>query len=206
MIKNAASGDASTMEAICAARIAASVMSEAEASADAARVGRIVREHFALVWRTLRRMGVPEGDADDAAQQVFMVVSQRISSILEGRERAFLVATALRIASRAHRSRSRRREVGDEILESFRDPLPNPEELLEQRRAREILDAILDQMKEEQRVVFALYEIEQLTMAEIADALQIPSGTVASRLRRAREHVARAIERLEGPPPERGQR
>lgn len=185
------------MQATYAAAMPAGAETERESSADAVRVERMVREHFALVFRTLRRMGVPEGDADDAAQQVFLVASQRVASIAEGRERAFLVATALRIASRAHRGRNRRREVGDDSLEERWDESPAPDELVDRRRARELLDAILDRMTEEQRVVFALFEIEQLTMAEIAEALRIPTGTVASRLRRAREHVASAMQRWE---------
>lgn len=197
MIKTATAGDSRGMEATYAARLPAAATSEPEESVDSARIGWMVREHFAFVFRTLRRMGVPEGDADDAAQQVFLVASAKISTIAVGRERAFLVATALRIASRSHRSRTRRREVSDEALEGRLDPTPGPEELLEKRRARELLDSILDRMTQEQRVVFALYEIEQMTMAEIAEALQIPSGTVASRLRRAREHVATALQRLE---------
>lgn len=191
------------MEATYAAPMTAPARPEPLASAESARVGRMVREHFALIFRTLRRLGVPEGDADDAAQQVFLVAQQRIDSIDEGRERAFLVATAVRIASRMHRTRSRRKEVDAAILEERIDPAPGPDELVEKRRARELLDGILEQMTTEQRVVFALYEIEQLTMAEIAEALRIPQGTVASRLRRAREHVIAAVRRFEGASSER---
>ncbi len=198
MIKGSAAGDVGAMEATYAAPMAAPARSEPQSAAESARVERMVREHFPLIFRTLRRLGVPPGDADDAAQQVFLVAQQRIHSIDEGRERAFLVSTAVRIASRMHRTRNRRREVDAEILEERTDPSPGPDELVEKRRARELLDGILETMTTEQRVVFALYEIEQLTMAEIAEALRIPQGTVASRLRRAREHVISAVRRFEG--------
>lgn len=194
MIKGGTAGDVGAVEATYAAPI--TVPATADMAAE--RLGRMVREHFALVFRTLRRLGVPEGDADDAAQQVFLVAQRRIDSIAEGRERAFLLATAVRIASRMHRSRSRRKEVDASVLEERTDPSPGPDELVEKRRARELLDEILGGMTTEQRIVFALYEIEQLTMAEIAEALRIPQGTVASRLRRAREHVMSAVRRIEG--------
>jgi len=49
-----------------------------------------------------------------------------------------------------------------------------------------MLDRVLSDMDGDLRTVFVLYEFEELSMAEIADALSIPRGTVASRLRRAR--------------------
>ena len=71
---------------------------------------------------------------------------------------------------------------------------------MDQRRARELLDDILARMSVELRTVFALHDIEGLTMAEIAETLAISPGTVASRLRRGREdfdrHVARAEARM----------
>jgi RNA polymerase sigma-70 factor, ECF subfamily len=66
------------------------------------------------------------------------------------------------------------------------DPDPGPDELVDRDRARAALDAILAAMPLELRAVFVLYELEQLTMAEIAALLELPPGTVASRLRRAR--------------------
>ena len=58
-------------------------------------------------------------------------------------------------------------------------------------------DLVLESIPFEQRTVFVLFEIEGLPTAEIADLLQIPLGTVASRLRRGRELFTEAINRLE---------
>lgn len=163
----------------------------------AARLARLVREQFGFVWRLLRRIGVPEGDADDAAQQVFIAASQRIDDIRPGSERAFLFSTALHVGSRARRGRSRKREEFGVALDEELDLAPSPEELLDRRRARALLDGILAEMPLEFRVVFVLYEIEQLTSAEIAEVVGVPTGTVASRLRRAREDFAARVERAE---------
>lgn len=154
---------------------------------DSARLRRLVDSHFAFVGRSLRGLGMRESDVDDGAQQVFLVAARRLAEIDEGRERAFLFQTVLRIASRARRTYGRRREVSDERLGEKSDPRPGPDELTEQRRARERLDQVLDTMPTDFRSVFVLYEIEQLTMAEIANVVGVPAGTVASRLRRARE-------------------
>jgi RNA polymerase sigma-70 factor (ECF subfamily) len=75
--------------------------------------------------------------------------------------------------------------------------VPGVEELIDRRRARELLDEILAAMTMELRLVFVLFEVEQLTMAEIARMLELPPGTVASRLRRAREDFAARVRRIE---------
>lgn len=163
--------------------------------ADATRLEALVRRELTSVWRFLRRLGLGEAEADDAAQQVFIVAARRLSDIQAGRERAFLLSTAVHVGQKAHRSRSRRRETDDYDLVERRDSTPGVEELLDQRRARELLDEALAALPEELRVALVLHEIEGLTMAEIAQVLDIAPGTVASRLRRARakfsEHVAR---------------
>lgn len=160
-------------------------------------IARLVGEQFAFVWRLLRRIGVSEGDADDAAQQVFIAAASRLDHIQAGSERAFLFSTALKVGSRMRRGRARKREEYGVDLDQESDPAPGTEELLDRRRARALLDALLEEMPLELRVVFALYEIEQLSSAEIAEIVGVPVGTVASRLRRARDDFAARVARLE---------
>jgi RNA polymerase sigma-70 factor, ECF subfamily len=167
------------------------------AAATDARLVLLVQEQFGFVWRLLRRFGVPESDANDAAQQVFIAVSQRLDDIRAGSERAFLFSTALHVGSRARRDRSRKREDFGVDLDAQPAPAPSPEELVDRRRARELLDALLEEMPLELRVVFVLYEIEQLTSSEIAEVIGVPLGTVASRLRRAREDFTARVARVE---------
>jgi RNA polymerase sigma-70 factor (ECF subfamily) len=159
------------------------------------RAEALVRANFSFVWRTLRRFGVMEAEADDAAQRVFVVVTQKLDQIEPGRQRAFLFGTAVRIADKVRRANARR-PVNDGIEPDAQCALaPSAEELVDQRRARQLLDSILDRLSEDLRVVFVLYEVEQMTMAEIADLLALPPGTVASRLRRARQLFCDRLER-----------
>jgi RNA polymerase sigma-70 factor (ECF subfamily) len=150
------------------------------------------------VWRTVRRLGVRERDVDDATQQVLIVAARKLGSIRPGSERAFLFQTALRVSGTLRRTYARRREeMREPDIEAGEssDGVPCTEELLGMRRARQQLDMILDQMPLELRAVFVLHELEEETMADIAETLGIPAGTAASRLRRARalfyEGVAR---------------
>ena len=161
------------------------------------RLVLLIQEQFGFVWRLLRRFGVPESDANDAAQQVFIAVSQRLDDVRSGSERAFLFSTALHVGSRARRDRSRKREDFGVDLDAQPASAPSPEELIDRRRARELLDALLEEMPLELRVVFVLYEIEQLTSSEIAEVVGVPLGTVASRLRRAREDFGARVARVE---------
>jgi len=168
------------------------------AEPSSARIERLVRDQFSFVWRTLRRFGLERADADDATQQVFMIVAQKIEQIQPESERSFLFGTAVRIASRARRSLKRRREdVGDAGLDERHDPSADLDSLLDQHRARLLLDEVLEQLSDDLRAVFVLYEIEQLKMAEIAEILEVPMGTVASRLRRAREAFDTHVRRVQ---------
>ena len=155
---------------------------------DDGRLEAMFEAHYRFIWRSLLRLGVPEARVDDAAQEVFVVATRRIADIDVGREKSFLFGTALRIAKDVRRATGRRRETDDEdaVLDAV-DPVPGADELTEQKRARERLDAVLDLMPLDLRAVFVLFEIEELTVTEIAGVLSIPRGTAASRLRRARE-------------------
>lgn len=166
------------------------------------RLRCVMEDNLAFVWRTLRRVGVAEADLEDATQKVFLVVSQKLDGIACDRERSFVFGTSLRVASHARRARKRRRE---EDLDGSADAVhrgPSPEDALVQRQALDMLGQILDGMPEALRMTFVLYELEQMSMIEIANMVQVPLGTVASRLRRAREHFQAEVRRLEAHPQE----
>ncbi|WP_232380068.1 RNA polymerase sigma factor [Polyangium fumosum] len=169
----------------------------------AARFRAIRDEHFEFVWRSVRRLGVPDADADDAAQQVFIVLSRRLEEITAGSERAFLFGTAMRVAMQVRRTMRRRGEVSLSEDEAQGLPLeppdtgPDAEELLAQRRARVMLDEVLESLPLDVRAVFVLFELEEMRVPEIASLLGIPLGTAASRLRRGRELFQAELSRVQ---------
>ena len=93
-------------------------------------------------------------------------------------------------------TQARRREVHGAEVEDRPDESPSAEAILDEKKARAMLDEILHSMSEDLRAVFVLFEIEEVQASEIAELLGIPTGTVASRLRRAREHFHAAANRL----------
>lgn len=154
-----------------------------------ARLTAMFHDNLDFIWRLLRRSGLPASDADDAAQHVFIVATRKLEHIEPGAERTFLYGTAVRTAQN-YRKMARRRPHAEPIGDSEPSREHRPDERAELSEAWSILDEILTQMPSELSRVLALCEIEQLQTKEIAELESIPQGTVASRLRRARERFA----------------
>jgi RNA polymerase sigma-70 factor (ECF subfamily) len=162
------------------------------------RLRRVVDQYVRLVARILRNAGTADADIDDEVQRVFIVLANRIDGVRVGAEKAFLVQTALNMAAHARRTAARRRETLTEFPPEVGDAGAGPEQTAEQRQMRRTLDHILGAMEGDLRVVFVLFEIEGMTTTEIACILEIPTGTVASRLRRARLDFRGRVATLEG--------
>ena len=168
-----------------------------------ARLQSMFEAHFDTVWRALRRLGVPELGADDGVQQVFLVASRRLDEIEEGGERRYLLGIALRVASEARRAMRRRREVAMDgpVLQALDAAATgqNPDEILANKRELAMLAGCLENMPEKLREAFVLFELEELSAPEVARLLGVPLGTVASRVRLAREHIRESLGRRGGP-------
>ena len=87
-----------------------------------ARMGALVAAHFDAVWRAVKRLGVPAGGVDDAAQEVFIVAARKLADIEVGRERGYLLGVAVRVASDARRAARRRGEIALEAVPSLTAP------------------------------------------------------------------------------------
>jgi RNA polymerase sigma-70 factor (ECF subfamily) len=163
----------------------------------------LAEQNIDFVFRCLRRSGLDEATADDAVQQVFVIVSGKLASIEPGKEKAFLYGTARNVAAQARRVHARRAEVEyvepTELEDDTMAPMGGAtlDELLDQRRARELLDEVLVSLPDLLRDVFVLSEVEELSAPEVAACLEIPVGTVASRLARAREAFDQALARIQ---------
>ncbi|HVY30837.1 MAG TPA: sigma-70 family RNA polymerase sigma factor [Polyangiaceae bacterium] len=162
---------------------------------------QIYERHADFVWRTLRRLGVTDAEARDAAHDVFLIVHAHLDRF-EGRSS---LSTWLFAICRSVARDFRRRERRDGRARA-RDWVPvDVDEAIDLRadvgRAAEHqqqlleLERILSTLSSEQRNVFVLFEIEKLTGEEIAEALAIPLGTVYSRLQLARKSFRAEIER-----------
>jgi len=163
------------------------------------RLRVMVTANFDFIWRSLRGLGVPASSADDATQQVFLIASSKLESIAAGAERAFLFSTARGVASNLRRSIARRREDAADVgaLALAADGAPDPEQALAAAQGKKLLEEVLEALPEDLRTVFVLFELEGLTTVAIAELLEVPVGTAASRLRRAREEFQSIVTRLQ---------
>lgn len=169
---------------------------------DGARFSAIVSEHGAFVWRTVRRFGVPAADADDAAQEAFVILSNKLGEVRRGAEKGFLFHAAVNVSLHWRRTYARRREnIEHDFAEAHVDGSPSPEEIAEMRQKIELLDRCLATLSVDLRTVLVLCDIEQVTMAEASETLDVPAGTIASRLRRAREAFDEAAQSIVGKQP-----
>jgi RNA polymerase sigma-70 factor (ECF subfamily) len=162
---------------------------------DRARLERLFDERHDFIWRLLRRLGLSHERADDAAQHVFVVAAERLDQIRPESERAFLFGTALRTAHAF--LRRERRWVLEADMDFHTSRNESPEDFVDRRRAVDLMDRALSGMDMELRTAFVLFELEDLTAPEIATLTGWPIGTVASRLRRAREALRDALGTLE---------
>jgi RNA polymerase sigma-70 factor (ECF subfamily) len=157
------------------------------------RIRAMVDDHLKAVARTLRHAGVPPAELDDEVQRTFMVAASRIDDVQLGSERSFLIQVAQNLASHARRKLARRREVLASEPPERVETVATPEFLANRKQMQQLLNDVLGAFPPGLRRVFTLFEFEQMSMTEIAGALRLPRGTVASRLRRARAQFRRHV-------------
>lgn len=171
---------------------------QATAAANRASFATIFHEHAPLVWRALRRLGVRDADVEDLSQEVFVVVHKKLGDF-EGRSAmsTWIYGICVRVASDHRRRAHVRREQPTDRMPDERHSAPQLKEL-EREQARALLDRALESIDDDKRAVFVLYEIEQLDMPEVAEAVGCPLQTAYSRLYAARKKVETEMRRLVG--------
>lgn len=154
---------------------------------------RVYAEHYDATWRLLRALGVPAAQLDDATQDVFMVVHRRLPSFdFEAPVRRWILGIARKIALKVH---DRRRRRPPPRLAVVPDEPPTGEDLVARRDAAALVERFLETLDPDQRAVFVLAQLEDLSVPEIAQTLGIKLNTAYSRLRLARRRFDRVVAR-----------
>ena len=157
---------------------------------------RLCREHYPNVAATLRRLGVPDPDVEDAAQEVFVEVFRYLSSF---RGDARLSTWLFRLCiSRAHQVRRRvrtREKLRHLLLLAPSQAAPEPPGLGEPQARRKI-ERALSTLSDKLRDVFVLYELEDVPGKQISEILGCPEATVWRRLHEARRAFSAAMDEL----------
>ncbi|AKU98615.1 RNA polymerase sigma factor RpoE [Labilithrix luteola] len=155
-----------------------------------------------FVWRTSLRLGADTTVIDDVVQEVFLVVHQRLAEF-EGRSsmRTWLFGIVRKVVGRVRRTARRKpSHVGTTEptdLDVFTTAECGPGESAERAEELRLVQRLLDQLDDDKREAFVLAELEQMTIAEVAEAVGANPNTVASRIRAARAAFERGLEEWE---------
>lgn len=158
----------------------------------------IYREHYPAVWRFLLHLGVRKSDVADVTHNVFLIAYRKRASF-EHRStvRTWLCGIAYRVGRGFLKSSAVRLEIADpDVGVVDRDDLQGQPEASRHDGELALAERLLDTLPAEQREVFVLHELEQMTGSEIASLMGTSLGTVRSRLRRARESFRKQLAEL----------
>lgn len=161
---------------------------------DKQALDRLLRANYDRLFAVCRRLTGNDSDAADACQEALIAIVRNIGKF-DGRSR--FATWAYRVAVNASldelRRRRRRARPDDRLVEQrseLADPAPDPSITVTDRAA---LDAALATLSPEFRAAVVLRDVAGLDYAEIAEALEIPAGTVRSRIARGRAALAEAL-------------
>lgn len=158
-------------------------------SACTSEVERLAREHHGGVFAYAYRLTGTASDAEDLVQQTFLLAMQHIDQLNswdQARGWLFTIARNLFLKQRQRRAATEQ-GLTDE------DEIPERTNAIPEWVDEEALHAALAKLDEPARTVLLMYFFEDLSYQQIADALQIPLGTVMSRLARAKERLKREL-------------
>ncbi len=150
----------------------------------------VYQEHVQTVARWAARLGGPGADVEDLTQEVFLLVNRRLSEFRnESRLSTWLFSITAKIVANDRRRRRIRRwwtRFAPHAVERAVAPTDTPLEELERRERRTEFYRALDALGERHRRVLVLFELEELSVAEIAALLGLRAGNVRVLLHRAR--------------------
>jgi RNA polymerase sigma-70 factor (ECF subfamily) len=158
----------------------------------------IYREHYATIWRFLLHLGVRKSDVPDVTHNVFLIAYRKLAEF-EHRSsvRTWLCGIALRVARDFQRSAAVRLEVAEsDVPIAPGRTAGDSGDAFDQKQQLALAERLLDALPAEQREVFVLHELEQMTGPEIASLMGTPLNTVRTRLKRARDAFRQRVAQL----------
>lgn len=158
-------------------------------------VERYQRSAYAVAYSVTGR----HEDAEDAAQEAFLVALDRIDECRNPERFAGWLMTIVRNRSKNLIRRESLRET-DQVPPGARSRIPTPDRVAETNELRSLLEKALAEIPEVQRQIVLLHDLEGWKHREIAERLDLPSGTVRSHLHFARKALRQALEGVPGVP------
>lgn len=176
--------------------MALSALTEVSATAatTTADVRMLYLTHGPALRQALHRLSGGSLDAEDLLQDVFVIALRRADALAAADSKAaWLYGVAIKVFHGRRRTARWKRWLGLEALEDVPSP-DSPHLSLEQQQARFAVERGLAKLSAIRREVLVLFELQGLSGAEVAAALEIPVKTVWTRLFHARKDFAAAIQ------------
>lgn len=152
----------------------------------------LIEAHHATVYAYAYRLTCSTADAEDLTQQTFLIAYEKSSQIRDpGKSLQWLLAVA---RTRFLKNRRRRVPVPAVNLDLSMESIPDTTHPLETNWDRELLNQAVAELPDPYRLVIAMFYFEECSYKEIAQQLELPIGTVMSRLARAKGHLRKRLE------------
>ncbi|MBN2196943.1 MAG: sigma-70 family RNA polymerase sigma factor [Polyangiaceae bacterium] len=157
----------------------------------------IYTQYFDFVWASVRRLGVAPAAVDDVVQDVFIVIHSRIHTLEQPESlRSWIYGVVRRTVSDHRRSQRVRLASGHALASETDAPCAvTPLDVAAQNEKVKLLFSLLEELDVSKREIFMMVELDELTVPEVAEILQIPVNTAYSRLRAARQAFEQALAR-----------
>jgi len=157
-------------------------------------ISQLVDQHYESVFRFAYRLSGTSHEAEDISQQAFLDAQRKLDTLRDpDKVRAWLFMIVRNLYRRQIRDRVTHGEVALEVLVEPVDQKRGSEERVEQSLDSESLQQVLNELPEEFRSVLLLFYFRELSYLEIAEQLDIPIGTVMSRLSRGKKQLREQI-------------
>lgn len=161
-----------------------------------ADLARLYEAHAPFVRDLAARLVGPAGDPEDLVQEAFVIAWRRQDALARGvPARAWLTGILLKLVQASRRARRVRRFLGLDAAAGVADAA-SPSGAFERREASRLVYEALDGLSDKKRTVFVLFELQELTGPEIAEALGCPVQTVKTRLFYARQEFEKRLRAL----------
>lgn len=157
----------------------------------------VYAKYFGFVWASARRLGVDASAIDDVVQEIFIAIHGSLHRLQRPEAlKSWIYSVARRTVSNHHRAvRARGGKHTADVSDQLESQLPTPFEITQKNSDLQLLASLLAELDEPKREVFALVELEEMSVPEVAEALDIPANTAYSRLRAARLAFEAAVAR-----------
>jgi RNA polymerase sigma-70 factor (ECF subfamily) len=159
----------------------------------------VYKQYFDFVWSSARHLGVGNAAIDDVVQEAFIVIHERLHTLQQPESLRSWIYGVVRRTVSGHRRTNRPEEDAvaryETVAPTLSAPPTTPLDAVEQNAQLELLSSLLAELDEAKREVFILAELEELSVPEIAEALEIPLNTAYSRLRAARQAFEAGLSR-----------